>query len=289
MPELPEVETIKRDLEKEVVGRRITAVEGDWPKTVSEPEFAIFQKEVTGRKIKALKRRAKNLIISLDKEYLLVHFKMTGHMLVADAGELHKDHWAVKEASSPLADRVNQFIHLAFYLDNGKVMALSDLRKFARVSLVSKERLDTLLAHLGPEPLEDDFDLELFKKQLSGKKGYIKQILLQQEVVAGIGNIYADEILFDAKILPLRKVTDLSNIELKKIYKSIVKILSKAVDLRGTSTSDFRDAAGEKGKYTDIRKVYRRTGEPCLAGCGGVVQRVKISGRSAHYCPNCQK
>lgn len=297
MPELPEVETIRRDLEKKVVGRTITKVTTDWPKTVAEPEFQLFEGLIGGKKIKAVKRRAKNLIITLschseqseEPQFLLIHFKMTGHMIVADADKLHGDHWDLNTAESALADRVNQFIHLVFYLDDGRVMALSDMRKFARVSLISKERLDELMADLGPEPLETGFTFEVFKRRLAGKKGPIKKVLLEQNVFAGIGNIYADEILFESKIAPQRLIPDLSADELNKLYKNIIKILSEAVELRGTSISDYRDASGEKGGYADVRKVYRRTGEPCPGDCGGAVIRTKIAGRSCHYCPKCQK
>lgn len=289
MPELPEVETIKRDLEKEVVGKAITSVTTDWPKTIAEPPFEAFSGLITGKKINKVDRRGKNLIISVNSSYLLVHFKMTGHMIVADARKLHKDHWDETDGSLPLADPVNQFIHVAFYLDDGRVMALSDLRKFARISLVNKERLDELLANLGPEPLKKDFTFNVFKNRLAGKKGPIKKVLLEQNIIAGIGNIYADEILFEAKVAPQHLVPDLKDNELKAIYENIIEVLSKAVRLRGTSTSDFRDARGEKGNYTKARKVYRLTGEPCPDNCGDVVKRIKIAGRSAHYCPSCQK
>jgi len=289
MPELPEVETIRRDLEAEVVGRTITSVSTDWPKTVADPPFELFEGLLPGKKIKAIKRRAKNLIIELDGQYLLIHFKMTGHMIVADASKLHKDHWDEADSSSNLADRVNQFIHLVFYLDDGRVMALSDLRKFARVRLFAKEQLDEHLSGLGPEPLEAGFTFKVFKEQLAGKKGAIKKILLEQDVISGIGNIYADEILFESRIAPQRLVPDLKENELKAIYDNIRKVLAKAVKLRGTSTSDFRDASGAKGEFTEVRKVYRRTGEPCPNNCGGLITRMKIAGRSSHYCPNCQK
>ncbi len=289
MPELPEVETIKRDLEKKIIGRTVVDVKSDWPKTVKEPEYELFEKLLVGKKITSVWRRAKNLIIGLSEDtFLLVHFKMTGHMIIAKASKLHKDHWDESDEASPLADRVNQFIHLSFYLDNGQVMALSDMRKFAKVALIGKERLEEILADLGPEPLEPSFTYDLFLERLNGKKGPIKKVLLEQDVIAGIGNIYADEILFEAGVLPVRLVYDLKDKELKAIYENIKKVLNKAVELRGTSTSDYRDTSGKKGGFADVRKVYRKTGEPCPQGCGGLVTRTKIAGRSSHYCQNCQ-
>ena len=289
MPELPEVETIKNDLKRQVVGATITEVDTDWPKTVNEPEYELFSSLLPGKKIKDIKRRGKNLIIAVDDSYLWVHFKMTGHMVVAPAKSLNKDKWDVDDPDSPLAERVNQYIHLAFYLDDGRVMALSDLRKFARVALVNEEGLNEILANLGPEPLEDSFTFDVFVARIMKKRGVIKKVLMDQDVIAGIGNIYADEILFEARIAPQRAASELSESELKRLYKSTRDVLKKAVKMRGTSISDYRDASGKKGAYSEARKVYRRTDEPCPNDCGGVVHRVKINGRSSHYCPNCQK
>ena len=289
MPELPEVETIKNDLKKQVLGATVKKVETDWPKTVKEPEYELFASLLPGKKINDITRRGKNLIIELDGSYLWVHFKMTGHMVIAPAEQLDKDKWNVDDPRSPLTDRVNQYIHLAFYLDDNRVMALSDLRKFARVALVDKERLNEILGDLGPEPLESDFTYDVFLACLAGKKGVIKKILMDQDVIAGIGNIYADEILFESGIAPQRRVAELDDKELHRLYENIKSVLKKAVKLRGTSTSDYRDASGKKGAYTEVRKVYRRTDEPCPNECGGVVHRVKINGRSSHYCPSCQK
>jgi formamidopyrimidine-DNA glycosylase len=166
------------------------------------------------------------------------------------------------------------------------MLAFSDLRKFAKAELWESDRLE--FPDLGPEPLSALFDFEKFKKTIKGKRGKIKQVLMDQRVVAGIGNIYSDEILFKAKISPLKETSFLSVAELKRIYLAMKKILALAIKLGGESISDFRRLSGEKGYYDKARKVYRKTGEPCPRRCGGVVKRVKIGGRSAHFCPKCQ-
>jgi len=168
-------------------------------------------------------------------------------------------------------------------------LALSDLRKFAKVEILTKEELEKEMEKLGPEPLDKDFTFEKFKERiLKKKKGKIKQVLMDQEVIAGIGNIYSDEILWKAKIHPFKRVGKLSEEELKKIYKAMREILPKAIEVGGESISDYRRPSGEKGGFDILRKVYRREGEKCFR-CGAKIKRVKLGQRSAHFCPVCQK
>lgn len=298
VPELPEVETTVRELKKAILGRKIEDVWSDFQKIVKIPkDFREFRRKITGKKIEAIWRRAKNIIIELSgRDSLLIHQKMTGHLLFGK-WQKEKGKWR-PEKRGLLEDPANRFLHLIFYLDNGKMLALSDMRKFAKVELKNKEVLKKELDSLGPEPLEKSFSFEKFKAVLQKRKtargkplqgrGKVKQVLMDQAVIAGIGNIYSDEALWLAKIHPLKDVSKLSFNELKRIYEAIKKILPLAIKLRGDSFSDYRRPAGGKGYFDIARKVYRREGEKC-SRCGTIIQRIKIGGRSAHFCPTCQK
>ncbi len=291
MPELPEVETTVRDLKKKVLGRTFIDVWTDFKKMIKKPkDFKDFQKEIKGRKIENIRRRGKNILIDLSRnKTLLIHQKLTGHLLLGRWG-LEKGEWKA-EIPGPLAkDPMNRFLHLIFRLDNGQMLALSDLRKFAKAELWDSEKLTQSeeMKSLGPEPLDKSFTFEKFQECFKGKKGKIKQVLMDQMVIAGIGNIYSDETLWEAKVHPFKDVSKLSEEKLKKIYQALKKILGKAVKVRGESISDFRRISGEKGGFDPLRKVYRREGEKCNR-CGTIIKRVKLAGRSAHFCPKCQK
>lgn len=302
MPELPEVQTIVDDLNKKVKGLTITDVWTDWPKYFrrSKGGFSAkggptlgwegFKKEIKNRKIEKVWRLGKNIIFNLSSgKRMLIHQKMTGHILVG-IWHLASGTWRSKEKGF-LQERVNGYIHAMFYLSRGKMMGFSDLRKFGKILTASKKDFATLddVRKVGPDPLQDGFGFAQFKSLITKKRGPIKKVLMDQNVISGIGNIYADEILFVSKIHPLTKIERLDDQKLKIIFGASKKILKKAVKLRGTSTSDYRDTAGKKGGYGDIRLVYQREGEKCSRNCGGVIKRVKIGGRSAHFCPNCQK
>ncbi len=289
MPELPEVQTIVSDLRKKIIGREITGVWFDAPKIIKKPKAQNLEKIIRNLKVIDVKRKGKNILIYLSGGFLLlVHQKMTGHLLYGK--------WRIANGKAtsilkgPLEEKVNDYIHLIFYLDNGKQLALSDLRKFAKVLFGEKEEIENSpdLKKLGPDPTSENFTFKDFKNIFNNLSGRIKQALMNQEVISGIGNIYADEILWYTKVHPLRIIKDIKEKELKNIYNATGKILKKAIKLRGTSISDFRDTAGKPGAYADIRYVYRTEGLPCKR-CGEEIKRIKIGGRSAHYCPNCQK
>jgi formamidopyrimidine-DNA glycosylase len=290
MPELPEVETTVRDLKKTVLGRIFFDVWTDAKKMIKKPKkFEDFKKELIGKEILDIKRRGKNILFFLSSgKILLIHQKLTGHLLF---GIWKKEGgiWKSK-IEGPLAeDPMNGFLHLIFFFKDGWQLALSDLRKFAKVEILTKEELEKEMEKLGPEPLDKDFTFEKFKERiLKKKKGKIKQVLMDQEVIAGIGNIYSDEILWKAKIHPFKRVGKLSEEELKKIYKAMKEILPKAIEVGGESISDYRRPSGEKGGFDLLRKVYRREGEKCFR-CGAKIKRVKLGQRSAHFCPVCQK
>jgi formamidopyrimidine-DNA glycosylase len=292
MPELPEVETIVCGLKRKILGRKTRAVWSDFKKMIKRPNsFEEFKKEVIGGKIKNVRRRGKNILIDLSQnKTLLIHQKLTGHLLLGK-WKFKKNQW-ISQISGPLfTDPMNRFLHLIFFLDNGQQLALSDLRKFAKVELWSKKELESSrkFGALGPEPLEKNFTLKKFQKALEERKGKIKQILMNQEVIAGIGNIYSDEILWQAKVNPLKDVQKLRKKEIKAIYEAMRKILKKAIELKGDSMRDFRLITGEKGKYQEAQKVYQQEGRPCQRKDGGTIKRVKIGGRSARFCPICQK
>ncbi len=301
MPELPEVETVVRDLQKKVVGRKITDVWFDWPKLIKDPfdqsrikvahkHVAGFKDFLRGEKIISVRRRAKNILIYLSHDkMLLVHQKMTGHFLIGK-WEITKNKVKPIEPRAVVEDSYNGFIHLIFYLDNGQMLALSDVRKFAKVLSGSRQVIENLteLKNLGPDALDPKLSLAEFKNIIAKEGRTIKQALMEPNLIAGIGNIYSDDILYTAKVHPRQAPGKLTDSELSGIYRAMRTVLTKAVRLRGTSTSDFRDTAGLEGGYTGHRLVYQREGEPCQR-CATAIKRITVGGRSASFCPKCQK
>ena len=291
MPELPEVETIKNELKTKVRNRTFVGVWTDWPKTIKRPASKVFEKEIKGKKILDIERKGKNILFKLSGEkILLVHQKMTGHLLY---GKWIKrgTKWFAKESGPLLSDPKNQFLHIIFSLDDGFQVALSDLRKFAKVELWDSKdfKKDSALNGLGPDPLDSSFSPAKLKEILEKKKGKIKQVLMDQNLISGIGNIYSDEILWASRISPFRETKDIKDAEVEKIYKNTREILKVAIKLKGDSMSDFRRINGEKGGYQEIQKAYARQGKACQRRDGGIIKAAKIGGRTAHFCPVCQK
>jgi len=289
MPELPEVTTMVNGLKDNVLGRTIIDVWSDAEKIVKKPnKFSDFKKQIIGRKIEKIERKGKVILIILDKNRtLLVHPKMSGHFLF---GKWKKegDSWKPKKKSA-LEDPMNRFIHLIFFMDNSNMLAFSDLRKFARIELWDTSQLKNseMLNRIGKDALEislKDFTSVIGKY----KKWKIKPLLMNQKEIAGIGNIYSDEILFRAKINPFREAGSLKKEEIKKLHQSIKVILKKAIKVSGSSISDFRRIDGDKGSFQELIKVYGHQGKKC-SKCGGIIERKKLAGRSAHFCPKCQK
>lgn len=290
MPELPEVETTVRGLNKRVLNRTFIDVWSDHRKMVKKPQdFEVFKEELKGKKIKRVWRRAKNVIFDLSNNYsLLIHQKMTGHLMV---GKWHmaNSKWQPVE-KGPLEEKINTFLHLVLFLDDKQMIALSDVRKFAKVELWKTGELlaSREFRNLGPEPLEKGFTFQKFKKCLKNKKGRIKQVLMVPEVISGIGNIYSSEALWWAKIHPQKNVTQLSEKELKLLYDSVKKVLTAGIKLGGESFSDYRNVEGKKGNFDDERRAYKRENQKCVH-CGTLIKRLKFGGRSAFFCPNCQR
>ena len=292
MPELPEVQTIVNDLNHKIVGRKITNAWTDWPKMIKTGANA-FAKGIKGAKIKSVRRRGKNILIYLDEDrLLLIHQKMTGHLLVGKWGikkVTGSKYRVVSTVKGALQEKVNDYIHLIFYLDNDQQLALSDMRKFAKVLFGKIKEIENLkeLKNLGVDPIDPKTSFADFKSAITKRKRNIKQVLMDQTVISGVGNIYADDILWSAKTHPLKPSSSLSDVELRTIWSAMKKILKKAIELRGTSVADFRDTAGKKGRYGDIRLAYQLTGKPCHR-CKTPIKRIKLGGRSAHFCPKCQ-
>lgn len=292
MPELPEVQTIVDDLNKKIIGRKIIGLWFDAPKLIKKPKAKELEKQIKGLKIVKIERRGKNILMHLtDARVLLIHQKMTGHLLVGKwnppVGGENKIKSLVKGV---MEEKVNNYIHVIFYLDNNMQLALSDLRKFAKIVFGSEEDIESLpeLEKLGIDALDKNLTLKKFSALLAGKNKSIKEVLMDQNVIAGIGNIYSDEILWMAKIHPLKPAKSLGNVQIKNIYASIKKNLSKAIRLRGSSVSDYRDTSGNPGFYAEGRYVYGRENKPCPR-CKNPIKRIKIKSRSAHYCPACQR
>lgn len=293
MPELPEVETTVKGLRSKVLNRAFVDVWSDWKKIIKKPSppaggFELFKKELKNKEIKNIYRRAKNVIFDLSDNYsLLIHQKMTGHLLVGKWQE-QNGKWKPIDEKSLLNDPYNRFLHLIFFLNDKNMIALSDARKFAKVELWKTEELKKELEKIGPEPLEKSFTFEKFKKIFENKKGRVKQVIMNPDVIAGVGNIYASEALWAAKIHPEKNVAKLREKELKSLYQAIRKVLELSVKLGGESFSDYRKPDGSKGDFDTERKAYKREGQKCH-GCGTKIKRISFGGRSAFYCPTCQK
>lgn len=299
MPELPEVTTTVRGLNEAVASLSITDVWSDYflntkhtrtDNIKNKKYFEIFRKEVVGKKVLAAERRGKNVLIHLSGDKtILIHMKMTGHLLYGKYS-FSKGTWKSEEEN--LRDPFNQFIHLIFSLSNGKHLAFSDMRKFAKVFVFDTSKRGEIsdLALLGPEPLEK-LTPEILTAQLNKRKsGKIKTVLMDQSVLAGIGNIYSDEIVWDSCIHPEKRIEDLSRANIKDILISIEKILKESITMGGDSMSDYRNIYGERGNFQNAHKVYRRTKQKCLKkGCSGTIVRKIIGGRSSHFCDTHQK
>lgn len=284
MPELPEVETIKRQLNNVIVGKKIKSVEILEPRLVKSGPKS-FKKAVTGAIIKAVRRRAKLLIVDLSGGYsLLIHLKMTGQLIY--------DRGTTRNSTQNYAESIkSKHTHVIYTFGDGSRLLHNDLRKFGFVKLVeTKEVLKYLEKEgYGPEPLENNFTLKIFKALLAKQsRKKIKPTLMEQTFIAGIGNIYADEICFYAGVRPTRIISILKEKEIKKLFDGIKKILAEAIKYRGSSVDQYVDAKGKIGAFVPRLKVYGREGEKC-SKCGAIIQRIKINGRSAHFCPKCQK
>lgn len=275
MPELPEVETVRRGIEKAVVGCTILEAKVTGSRSVRRQSVSDFERLVKGRRVLEARRRGKYLLISLDEGTLVVHLRMSGQFA------LHES------AHDPLAPHT----HARFRLDDGRELRFVDPRTFGElfVAQTGGIELDEVLSGLGRDPLVDGVDARWLAGQLSGRRRPLKAFLLDQRRISGIGNIYADEICFAARLRPDRAAGSLDDRDLVRLADAIGEVIGHATDEGGSSLRDerYRDVFGDLGRFQRYLAVYGRTGADCPR-CGGKIERIRIVGRSAHFCPNCQ-
>ena len=320
MPELPEVQTIISDLNKKIKGDTIVGFWSDWKKAVKNIPAKKFREEIQDRKILGARRIGKNIFIDLNGgKTIYIHLKMTGHLLVKSQANVQllisnsqkkfKSQIINSKQKNYFNEKVNQYVRhiwfLKFQIPNlkfqtnpkfqipnfNKTLEFSDLRKFGKIILVNTDEVENLkeIKNLGIDALNSEFTLKKFREILKKRQNsLIGVILMNQNLIAGIGNIYRSEILFDAKILPARKTGGLEPKEIENLFKSVKKILKKAVKMRGTSDRDYRDTAGAPGGFQKVLKVYRREKQKCKK-CDTIIKRIKLGQRSAYYCLGCQK
>ncbi len=307
MPELPEVTTTVNGLQRVLPSLKISDVWTDLAKKkVSRKDFEYtiksqkffnnFKKSITGAKVVSVKRRAKNILIHLNNgKTILIHLKMTGHLIFGEyVYDKKRNVWLPHpNERASLHDPYNRFVHVVFTFSPKKHLAFCDSRKFGKVTLIdTKTAHDTVhLKGVGPEPLEKTFTFKNFKDVLAKKPNWpIKQILMDQYTVAGIGNIYSDEMLWLASIHPESKINKIPDKTLQLLYKAMQTVLKKGINFGGDSMSDYRDVNGERGRFQNHHNVYQKKNEQCgKKGCRGVIIRSVIGGRSAHFCPIHQK
>ncbi len=285
MPELPEVETIARDLRRLIVGARVSGVSSNWPRTLRSHDPETFSAVLVGRQIESVGRRGKQLLIALGSSHrdpapavLTVHLKMTGQLFVVPAGTLGDRH-----------------VHLVLALDDGRELQFRDMRKFGRIGLYRRDPATGLpvageaagVLASGDEPLSDGFTARRLAELLSRRWGRIKTLLMNQDFLAGVGNIYADEALWRSRIHPLRDAHMLRPADARRLHAALQSVLAEAVERRGSSVDDYTAPEGD-GSMQEHLDVYQRAGQPCHR-CGRQVRRIVVGGRSTHYCGWCQR
>lgn len=273
MPELPEVETVRRSLLPHVVGRRIRGLRlGDFPGVLGGDSPELVAARITGREVAAVERRAKYLLFGLDDDStLLTHLRMTGQLSVV-----------------PHANPRLRFERVAIELDDGNDLRFADQRKFGRVLHLLPDDISALDRRLGPEPLSATFTAETLAASLARRSGKLKSILLDQALVAGLGNIYVDEALFRARLHPARSAHGLTSEEVRRLHRAIRAVLRDSLNHRGTTFSSFQDANGEAGGYGAVLSVYGRGGVGRCPRCRRALAKIVVGGRGTHFCPHCQ-
>jgi formamidopyrimidine-DNA glycosylase len=285
MPELPEVETIRRDLDTKIINKKIKLVQVHKTNMIKGVKSKFINNLQNNQIIKA-DRIGKLIIFDLASgEHLLMHLKMTGQLIY-----ILKNKITAGGHDWPQVDSLpNKYSHIIFHFVDGSQLFFNDLRQFGYMQLVNSQDRDKIKAKFGIEPLQANFTWSNFKKILANKKSILKPLLLNQQMISGIGNIYADEICFRAEILPDRKIDSLSEVEKKKLFQAIKYIIKAAIERRGTTFSDYVDSTGKSGNFSDQLKVYGRGGEKCLGCRQSNIKKVKLGGRGTTFCPHCQK
>ena len=281
MPELPEVETVARDLRPKLVGATIVGARTNWARTLRSQDPVAFADGVTGRTIEAVGRRGKLVVLELSGDAALtIHLKMTGQLFVVPA-DLPED----------------PYVRLVLELADGRDVRFRDIRKFGKVGLYARDPVTgelveeiggrSVFAAIGPEPLDPDFTLRDFRRLIRRRKGRLKPLLTDQSFLAGVGNIYADEALWRAKLHPLRSVSSLRPPDERRLYDAIRAVLREAVERRGSSVDDYTAPEGD-GEMQEHLDVYQRTGLPCRR-CGRPIRRLVLGQRGTHFCSWCQR
>lgn len=273
MPELPEVETVRRGLVSLVIGKTIRKVDVLWPKIIEAPEVDEFRNDLVGETIENISRRGKYLI------FHFTHYDMVSHLRMEGKYEFFSE-------ATPL----NKHSHVRFIFTDGSELIYNDVRKFGRMSLMRKDTglLYKGIQQLGPEPTEENFDLVEFEKRLKKAHTMIKPLLLNQKIVAGLGNIYVDEVLWLSKIHPEQPANILTSAEIEVLHQAIIAVITKAKEAGGTTIRTYLNALGEAGHFQQELNVYGQTGIPCPR-CGTPIAKTKVAQRGTHYCPHCQQ
>ena len=273
MPELPEVETVKENLKKRLINTKINDVKVLYNNIIAYPDTNTFEKTLENKKVKDITRRGKFIIFDLEDYYLLSHLRMEGKYFIKNKN-----------------DQINKHEHVIFNLDNNQELRYMDTRKFGKMFLIQKENIDTIgpLKELGLEPFDKKLTPNYLKEKIKNKIIPIKTALLDQSIIAGIGNIYADEILFLAHVNPLKKSNTLKEKELNNIIKSTKEVLNKAIAKGGTTIHTYTSVDGIKGTYQDSLFVHNKEKELCKV-CQTQIKKIKVGGRGTYYCPHCQK
>ncbi len=308
MPELPEVQTTVDGINSKVRGLLISDAWTDYNSplrsnrdNIKDPAFfALFKRQIVGATLGEATRRGKNILINLSNgKTILIHMKMTGHVMHGRYRKLPRkdaqgESWRPADPNDPaLNDPFNRFIHFLISFSDGTHLVLSDMRKFAKVTIADTRDIHQSehLRHHGPEPLEKEFGVEELLRAVSKKpNGAVKTVLMDNTIVSGIGNIYSDEILWRAGIHPLERIKNISASDWKAIWRATKETLQRGIDLGGDSMSDYRNILGERGKFQEKHNAYRKTGSLCgKNGCPGTIVRLVVGGRSAHFCSAHQK
>lgn len=290
MPELPEVETVKRGLGRLIVRKKFADVNHDTPKSFPNAEAEV-EAFLLGAVVTEVRRRGKAIITDLDSDYSLVtHLKMTGQLVYRDPQDAANDYGAGHPTASLIGELPDRSTRVVFDFTDQTKLFFNDQRKFGWIKLLPTAEVPNMpfMQKLGPEPLEDGWRVEDFITRIRPRKrSKIKAAILDQSVVAGVGNIYADESLFVARIHPETLVSQLTDEQLADLHAAIRQVMQKSIDEGGSSSRNYVDAKGERGNYLDYAWVYGRTGQPCRV-CGAPIAKIRVAGRGTHYCPICQ-
>ncbi|MHB9053236.1 MAG: bifunctional DNA-formamidopyrimidine glycosylase/DNA-(apurinic or apyrimidinic site) lyase [Thermoleophilia bacterium] len=274
LPELPEVETIRRQLAPYLSGKKIARAEVLDPLITSPADPGAFVRRLKGQTIESLWRRGKYLLLELESGQTLVfHLRMTGRLT---------------RTESPVPKSDKRHLRLILEFAGGSALTFHDTRRFGKAFILSTDEAPAYWKKLGPEPLESSFNNKYLAGVLDKRTRPIKSLLLDQSLIAGIGNIYADEALYRAGIHPERPAGEIGGEEARRLAKALKETLKKAIKLGGSSIDSYRDARGRSGSFQHTFRVHRREGEPC-PGCGGIVKKIKVGGRGTYFCPACQR